>query len=528
MNARQDHLRALALLSTLLWTGAAHANGYEAPVDLDKPAPPVPGGTLPFPLVEEPVPTAPAVGTKDLSRDAVYVGIPGLLADAELKNAAGAGRRGFEGVVVRQSRVAGAKATIPAGGLAYLAEVAPAAAPLEGARIGIGGAPRFLVDVEQTIVMRKGGTLPLGEPVVLGSSAIRFAAYLPLAGTASAGLAATSLAGYEWGRIGLGAFEISMTQPSWHSKIFRDGLVQGRIEEISPAFVRLAWLSATRTESIVVAETEVKGGLVKGGEEIPLDGGRRVKVTRVDPGRVSLETPDGAKTLSIEGDPKRLVEDTEARKKLVSIGKDYAVVCLPALSDFGKGQAYVSVYAKLHTYRRGEALDGDTAWRVYPVAFPTGHVLGVYVVNDKAIDLSPEQASVKGPAGAFQLVTTWAGGALETFGFDDAKGGHGPRVAGKGRTSIDLVAGGGPTIESVLGRTGIAPPPDATPAAVAPPAASAAPSPAPAPAAPSWRDDPVGFARPHLAWLGGGAVVGFLLAWLLGSFRRRPPVPMDY
>src|SRR5262249_49413444 len=152
-------------------------------------------------------------------------------------------------------------------------EVAPAAAPLKGARLALFGGPKFLVDVDLSIVTRKGVTLPLGEPMVLGSNALVYAAHLPMAGTASAGMASTALAGSDWGRLGLGTFEVSLSQPSWHSKIFRDGLVQGKVEEITPAFIRFAWISGTRTESVVVAEDEAKSGRFKGGEEVPLDGG---------------------------------------------------------------------------------------------------------------------------------------------------------------------------------------------------------------------------------------------------------------
>jgi hypothetical protein len=327
------------------------------------------------------------------------------------------------------------------------------------------------------------------------------------------------------GRVGLGGFEISMTQPSWHSKTFRDGLVQGRIEEITPTFVRLAWLSATRTERAVVADEEVKAGLMKGGEDVPLEGGRRIKVTRVDAGgRVTLDTPDGAKTLAIEGDPKRLVEDAELRKKLVSIGKDYAVSILPALSDFAHGKAFVAVYAKLHLYKRGEPLDEDAAWRVTPVALPNGHLLGVNVSNDKAIELTPDHPAANGPTHAFRITTTWASGELETFSVDDGKteGKNKERVPAKGRASIDFIAGNGPTIESIRARSGIAAP--SGPVAAPPPPAAPAPPPAPPePPKISWREDPVGFARPHFAFIGGGAAAGFVLAWILGAFRRRRP-----
>ena len=372
--------------------------------------------------------------------------------------------------------------------------------------------------------MRKAVTLPLGEPVVLGSSAFTYASFAPLAGTASAGVTAATLAGFEWGRLGLGGFEISMTQPSWHSKTFRDGLVQGRIEEVTPAFVRLAWLSATRTESAVIADVEVKGALAKAGEQIALDGGRHVKVTRVDAGgRVSLDTPDGAKTLAFDGDPKRLVEDAEARRKLLFVGKDYAVACLPGASDFARGKAFLAVYAKVHVYKRGEALDEDAAWRATPVAFPNGHLFGVSVANDKAIELTPEHPAACGPAQSFRIATSWNAGELDTFGVDDGKGDVKARVAAKGRSSIDLIAGNGPTIESLRARSGIAspsgPPPPAPVTSTPPPT----PPPVTAPAV-SWRDDPEGFARPHLPWIGGGAAAGFLLAWILGAFRRRASV----
>jgi hypothetical protein len=242
---------------------------------------------------------------------------------------------------------------------------------------------------------------------------------------------------------------------------------------------------------------------------------------------VNLDTPEGAKSLAADGDARRLVEDTESRRKLVAVGKDFAVVCTPALSDFAKGEVHLGVYSGVHAYKHGEVFDGDAAWRVYPIALPTGLVVGLYVVNDRAIELRPDAPTVAGPAGSFKVVTTWSpSGELESFGVDDAKGGQSARVSGKGRASIDMLAGGGPTIESLVGRSHLAPLQDsgsrATPQPSAAQPATPASSAPPAGASRSWRDDPVAFAKPHLAWVGGGALLGFLLAAVFGVMRRRP------
>jgi hypothetical protein len=303
---------------------------------------------------------------------------------------------------------------------------------------------------------------------------------------------------------------------------------------LTPKFVRFGWLSSTRTDSIVVADKEERAGNVKTGDEVALSGGGKVKVVGVDGAarRVRLDTPDGPKVLSVD-DPKRLIEDTEARRKLIVVGKEFAIVCSPARSDFGKNEAYLGVYSKIHVYKNGEAFDEDARWRVYPIAFPSGPVLSVYLVNDKPIELRPDSPTFAGPAQVFKLVTTWgSSGDLESFGIDDAKGGQSARVAAKGRSSIDLLAGGGPTIASLRGRVtslsesgapaasaGSAQPATSPPASSAPPSEPAGPIRSPA--------DAIAAARPHSRWMLGGVAAGFIVAMLLGAFRRRRPTYMD-
>ena len=100
--------------SVVLGPGAAMGNGFEAPVEIDKPAPAVAGQTLPFPLVDEPVPVVTIPLAKELPNQAVILRTPNLANGAPQKDAAGRTRNGFESVTVRQSRIGAGKVTIPA------------------------------------------------------------------------------------------------------------------------------------------------------------------------------------------------------------------------------------------------------------------------------------------------------------------------------------------------------------------------------------------------------------------------------
>src|SRR5262249_18582618 len=149
-----------------------------------------------------------------------------------------------------------------------------------------------------------------------------------------------------------------------------------------------------------------------------------------------------------------------------------------------------------------------------------------YLVNDKPVELRPDAPTFAGPTQTFKLVTNWGtGGALESFGLDDAKGGQSARVAAKGRSSVDLLAGDGPTIESLRGRVASVEAPAAPAAAPAQPGSSSAPAPPPSTTEPAQGPirapaDLISAARPHSRWMLGGFAAGVIIAMLLGAFRR--------
>jgi hypothetical protein len=520
----------LAALAALLVSTQAAGNGVEARVDPDKPVPPSTDRVLPFPVVEEATSRAPSPFA-ELPRDLVHLTTPDLATGVKQDGPEGQVRH-HESLFVRDARVSKAKVTIAAGGVRYTSERWPGAVPLGRDALQLGGTPRAVVDLAQSIVTRKDITLSTGDSVVLGSHVIGYAGSSEVANTRGGGLVIASLAGLDWGRVGLGGFEVSLNQPAWSPKTFRHGLFQGRAEDVNPRSIKLAWLSATRTDAIVLADKREFGGRVKTGTEIPLAGGKKIKVVRVDASkRVDLETPEGARTLSVDPDARRSLEDTEVRKKLVFVGKEFAVALDPSQSDFPKVEAHLEVHSGLHVHKHGEPLDVDPAWRVYPLATYAGRVVGVHMVSDKPIELTPAAPTADGPGGSIRLLTSWTpGGELEWFGVDDGKGGKSPRVPAAGRASMNLVAGSGPTAESLLAHTGAAAaaslaaaipqPSGATPDAGATAPASSA---AAAPAAPA-PTDPIAIWRPRAPWIGAGAAAGLLLGFLIGRAgggRRR-------
>jgi hypothetical protein len=521
------NLVALGAFGALMLGGViARANGDydegEYPVNPAAPVAPVPGRLLPFPVKDETSPVAPPlVGPKATPESVVYLPVSSLLTGLKHDTVLGSSLRNFQGVIVRQSQVERGKVTLPVSSLAFLMEVAPGASPLVGDVFYVAGAPNSLVDVDQTIVVRKDVTLPLGEGVVLGSTVIRYVSANTMAGTVSAGITTESLSGLDWSRYGSGNFEVSTTQPAWRAPLFRNGLVQGSVTEVTAKQVKFGWISSTRTNGIVLADKEERGGKLKANDEVALPGGRKIKVVAVSPAKsVSLETPDGAKTLVAPPDLKVLPEDSDARKKLILLGKDWAVVLNPNLSDFPKGEAQLYVYSGTRSHRNGEPFEGDASWRVWPTALGNGLVVGVLLTNDKPLQLDPKSPKVEGPGGNFKLVTSWNGEELGSFHVE-YKGERSPDVTGSGRKSIDFVAGGGPTVASVLSRTRVESggvPKDTAAAATPAPAGSATPEAGPTP---TWRTDPVGWARPHLLWLAGGAGFGLFLAIVIGLMRRR-------
>ena len=518
-------------LAALLATSTAVANGVDHTPPVDVPIPPSPDKLLPFPVVEEASSRAP-LPFAELPRDAVALTTADLAAGVK-QDGTGGPMRQNESLFLRDARVVKGKVSVPAGGARYVTEVWPGAAVASRDTLLLGGTARTVVDLGQVIVTRKDVNLNAGESVVLGSHVVTFGGAEDVTGTRGGGLSFASLAGVDWSRVGQGAFGVSATQPSWNNKLFRQGFFQGRVDEVTPKSIKLAWLSATRADTLTLADKHELGGKVKAGTEVPLAGGKKIKVTRVDgPGRVELETPDGVKTLTANADPRRTLEDSEARKTLVAVGKEFAVALDPAQGNAGTQEAYLEVYSGIHTIQAGEPLDVDAGWRAYPLATPNGRVVGLYAVNDKPLELSPATPSADGPAGSMKLQTTWSSaGDLETFGIDDAKGNKSARIPAKGRTTMNLIAGGGPSADAVLARVGTSAAaevgallPGASPAnaldAGSPGAPGSTTTP-PAPGTPPVATDPMAVWRPRLPWIAGGAAVGFLLGFLIGRPSRR-------
>ena len=285
--------------------------------------------------------------------------------------------------------------------------------------------------------------------------------------------------------------------------------------------MRFAWISATRTDAIVLADKLERGGKLKAGDEVRLPGDQKLRVTAVSPGRfVTLDTPDGSKTLTAPPDPKVLPEDTDARKKLIFVGKQWAVVLNPDLSDFPAGQAQLFVYSGVRWYKNGELLENAAEWRAWPTALPNGRVVGLFVTNDKPLELNPKLRTLEGPGAVFRLVTQWTdAGELASFVVEDAKGTRCPPVPASGLKSIDLIAGTGPTALSLLARvkSNLA----AQETASGDAGVALAPSAQPSDRPPSFEQSPVAYVRPHLFWALGGAGAGFVLAALIGVMRRR-------
>jgi hypothetical protein len=517
-------LRRILLVGRIATTGAlasgaalaAEHGPDDGPVSSDV------GRSLPFPVVDEsaaeghPPFTAPSEWPDDL----VYLSVPGFLSWEPHQNTLGMTTQNFESISVRSSAVSSGKVTIAPGALTYLTEVWPASSPLIDDAVYWKGEPHAVVDFDQAIVVRRDVTLQSGASVVIGSNVFTYVLSLGMTGTSNAAISVASLSGRDWAPAGVGAFVVSTTQPVWAPKVFRHTLYQGSVDEVTPAAVRFRWLSSNRMDSVVLAGKTEFSGLVEMGKDISLPGEKRFRVVEIDVGnrQVSVETPEGPHRFSFDFDPKLLAEDTSARRKVLWVGKDFAAFLNPLLSSLEEGKVYFDIYSQLRTLRYGETVGEAPAWKVYPIGCYTGHVAGLYVVNDKAVELSPEQPVMMGPEGRFKLVTEWSAQELRSFHVEDAKGGKSFSVPAAGRKSINLLAGEGPSVQGIFGvvgplaaaqlnglLTGVAPKPFK--------AATAAPAAQGQETEPGWRF--------KVAWsmVGGGAVA--LVVGLFVTRRRK-------
>ena len=508
----------------------ARANGeaeYVAPVD--RPVSAIPGRPLPYAVAEEAAPRGvPSILLQPLPADFAYLTTSQLSKGVAYDNALGEKRHCLESIVLRGSELAQGKITIAAGSLGYVTESTAGALPFRQDALCIRGVPHTLVDFEQTIVTRKKVTIGLGEAALLGSELFRLRSITEFGDARSAVVEVSALSGFDWGRLGSGSLELSVTQPGWHAKTFHYGLHQGRVEQVTEKELRLGWLSGLRTDEVVLAEKREFAGQLAQGAETALGGGGRLRVLRLDPGarQIDLDTPDGKKTLSAGGDLRALPADSALRKRLIAVGSNYAFVLVPEASDFAARRAHVEVYSGLHRYRHGDVVPDARSYKAFAHAHYTGAVHGLTWVNDQPLELTPESPNLEGPARTFKLVTRWSKqGQLESFELEDGKGGRSAAVAAAGRKSLDFLAGAGPTIESILARAAAAPLAELSTAlgkrqaeARSPAPASSAGSP---PAARETASNPTSVAliRPALFWICAASVVGLLIGFGLGRAR---------
>jgi hypothetical protein len=317
----------------------------------------------------------------------------------------------------------------------------------------VHGKPLTLVDFDQVIAVQHHVALPISKSVAVGGNIFSYELGLVTVGTFSATVAINAVSGLDWSPVGAGTFALSTEQPAWNPNPFRRGLYQGDILAVTPGEVSWKWLSSNRMDAIYFADrTEFRGELHVG-ESAKLASGGEVKLVSVQPQvkHIELMTPDGPRTLSADIDASRLPEDAEARKKIIWRGDKKAIVLIPMGTSLEAGTAYLAVYSNVRAFRWGEPVDDDPAWRVYPIGCYTGHSGGLYFVNDKPIELTPEQPSVSGPERAYQLTTTWdANGTLRSFHVEDRDGGKTLEVPAADRQSVNFIAGDGPTVRSLL------------------------------------------------------------------------------
>ncbi|HEY5960401.1 MAG TPA: hypothetical protein VIV60_27795, partial [Polyangiaceae bacterium] len=361
-------------------------------------------------------------------------------------------------IVLRQSRIEAGKVTIPPGALGYVTETWPPALPLRQDVIYIADVPNVLVDIDQSIVTRKNVTLVPGDGTTLGSEVFRLRSVTEFGDARSAVIEVSALSGFDWARLGTGSLEVSTTEPGWHAKTFHYGMHQGRVEEVTAKSVRFAWLSGLRTDAVVLAEKREFAALVGNSTEIPLADGAVVRVVRVNGAakQIDLQTPDGPKVLSANVDLRGLPADTAARKKLIAVWANHAIVLVPDASEFATNRAHIEVYSGLRHFRHGGVAPAAANWRAYPFAHYTGGVVGIYWVNEQPIDLTPNASVLTGPYDSFKILSTWnSSGEISTFQLQDAKGGKSAAIDANGRKSINLLAGNGPTLHSILARIGV-------------------------------------------------------------------------
>jgi hypothetical protein len=434
--------------------------GSVAGAEPEGPAPLVAGQPLPFPVVPETEPKAPPfISPVELPQDMVYLTSPGLLSGAPHTNLLRRPSANFESVTLRRSEIEPRKVTIPAGALTYLTEPASGASPMVQDALFFDGKPRTVIDFSQSIAVRRNLELPPGGSAVVGGAVLVHGPGVALTSTYAAVVNLVAVSGLDLAWAGTGSLSLSTTQPGWGADTFRQALYQGKVEEVSPrSGVRFAWISATRMDEIVLADKHEFGAKLKTGGEIPLSTGGKITVNKVDGAakRIELSTPDGPMVIDANFDWKLLIEDTAARRKVVLLGKTFAVYLIPFFSDFESGEVHLEAFTGLIRIKNGEPFPLDPAWRAYPIGCYTGHNSGVYLVNDKPIELSPEKAVVTGPQGAFKLVTRWsAAGELTSFGIEDRTGKASAQMPAKGRKSINFLAGDGPTLFSLMRFVGL-------------------------------------------------------------------------
>ncbi|SJZ80320.1 hypothetical protein [Selenihalanaerobacter shriftii] len=442
---------AIVLVLSLLFTFTIGVVASE-----EKIKPPQKDWPLPFPVVSQDEVKMPRNATLLPDNPEYVADLPGFINNKVMVNDYGKKVPKYDGVVIRGSKVMNNMIIIPPGGLYYMADTWRGMLPLLGEYEYIAGNKYYYLDFDQVVAVKDDVTIKPGERVAVGDQIYTFTSAVGHESTmANVNMTVNTLHGVDWAFAGLSPGILSFNEDNWFEKGFELGYAQGKAKKVGKKAVNFNYLSGTYFRGMRMAKNRVYKDWAVEGKKITA-GDYEINVASVSKGASTIQILKNGKVkaekeLGNIKHPKRLIEDTNTREKLIMKHDEVTVVLDPWTGPTKNGKAYLKVYSGSFNIKAGESYPFDKRFETYPIACPVGHLFGTMITNKKSIILRGDGSTFKGPEGYFKIVVdNVEGNTVKAWHIEDKQGNKSIKLGGKKNTDIDLIAGQGRAVVGLL------------------------------------------------------------------------------
>lgn len=416
-------------------------------------------------------------------------GMPGLNYQKTYPNELGKTSLMMDNIIVKQTKLADGKITIPAGGIVYDSGYMGADAYMGNQRLLPDGKVAYVINRDVGITVASNVVLKLGVPVTIGDNVFRYMGSPGMGDMSQANIYIYTKEGMEWTHAGESPVGLPIGpkktetgleggKAGWYGRPEQAKLPVGKVAAMGDFNQIFAWqkdVTATEIKATTIysmdewastlALTKVFRGKVKAGQTIQA-GDATVRVAAIDntAGTVSVEILKGTavaskKTLGFISAKERAEavaafpnSDLISDRMILEDRTNSVAVYLWPFTAVANGEAELIVYKDLLYFEDGKPIPMDANYIWDGTNCPQGHNHGFMMYNKDPIVLDANNRVTNGPAGYFKIVIDKISGDTVQFHLEDKAGAKSAVVEKKG--NIDFMAGSGWAVSTTSWLTG--------------------------------------------------------------------------